>query len=171
MKGLYENVTNPIFFMVLSRGGIVKVVYDLSNNLAKMGHDVTIYTTDVGMNHRLLDDGKIKFENNVNVRYFKCTNNWIASRMKLHFSNQMRTAVKEDLKNFDIIHLHECRGIPNVYAWYYARKYNIPYILEAHGAVPKIIGRQKNWLTLSKILFDEVSGKNIINTAFQIDSS
>lgn len=151
-----------------SYGGPVKVVYDLSNNLSKMGHDVTIYTTDVGTNHCLLDKDKIKLDNNVNIRYFKCINNWIANNMKFHLSIQMLLTIRKELKDFDVIHLHECRGIPNVYAWYYARNYHIPYILEAHGSVPKIISRQNNRLTLSKMLFDNVFGKKIVKNASRL---
>jgi glycosyltransferase involved in cell wall biosynthesis len=155
-------------YFAWSYGGPVRVVYDISQELSKKGHDVTIYTTDVGMNHRLVESDQIKFESEVKNRYFRCLNNWAANEMKLHISHQMRLAIKNELQKYDIVHLHEWRGVPNVYVWYYAQKYNVSYILQAHGAAPIIIGKQDISRSFSKILFDTIVGNKIVKGASKV---
>jgi len=144
-----------------SYGGPVKSVYELSKSLSEMGHDVTIFTTDVCRDHRLPDNDKIKL-GGVNVRYFKCFSNWAASNMKLHLSPAMRLAIKNELKNFDLVHLHDYRSVTHFYIQHYAIKYGVPYILQAHGAAPKIYGNQSFKFTFSKIFFDFFFGQKIL---------
>lgn len=150
-----------------SYGGPVKSVYELSKSLSEMGHDVTIFTTDVCRGHRLQDNEKIKLDG-VKVRYFKCFNNWVASEMKLHFSRDMRLAIKNELKDFDLIHLHDYRSITHFYIQHYSKKYGVPYILQAHGAAPKIFGNQSFAFTFSKIFFDLFFGHKILMSSSKL---
>lgn len=155
-------------YFAWSYGGPVKSVYDLSKILSEKGHDVTIFTTDVFRGHRISDDDKIDFENNVKVRYFKCLNNWIASEMKFHISSEMHFAIKNELQNYDVVHLHDYRGITHFDVQHYAKKYDIPYVLQAHGASPKVFGKQSIRFTLSKILFDFFFGKKILKNSSKL---
>ncbi|MDO9045578.1 MAG: glycosyltransferase [Methanobacteriaceae archaeon] len=149
-----------------SYGGPVKVVYDISKELAKNGHEVTIYTTDVGRNGRIKNEDRINFvNNNIKVRYFNCVNNYFANSLKIHISPDMLKNIRNNINDFDIIHLHEWRSIPHIYIWYYAKKLGIPYILQAHGASPTIIGHQKTSLTISKLTFDSIIGNKIVKDA------
>lgn len=151
-----------------SYGGPVKVVYELSKELARRGHEVTIYTTDVVMDNTEIDD-IINFENeNIKVEYFKSFNNWVSNNLKAHFSEEMRIAIKNNIRNFDIVHLHEFRSIPNIYSRYYAHKYKIPYILQSHGTVPLKIGHQNPIYTFYKYLYDLFIGRTIVNDAFTV---
>ena len=40
-----------------------------------------------------------------------------------------------NIKNYDIVHIHEHRQTLAIIATYFARKNNIPYIVQAHGSV------------------------------------
>ncbi|KKH59375.1 hypothetical protein DU74_02235 [Methanosarcina mazei] len=151
-----------------SYGGPVRNVYELSKMLCERGHSVTIFTTDVFRGHRILDEDKIKFENDVEVRYFKCINNWLASELKFHLSPEMRLAIKNELKDFDVVHLHDYRGISHFYVQQYAKLYKVPYILQARGAAPIKFGRQGMGLTFSKIMFDFVFGQRILKDASKL---
>jgi len=151
-----------------SYGGPVRVLYQLSRELAKRGHDVTIYTTDVGRRNPLTEKQKIRFDSNSKVQYFKCQNNWIADRLKLHVSFQMFSAIKDNLTDFDVVHLHEARGIPNLLVWYYAKKFGIPYILQARGSLPKTIPGQNVGLVCLKIMFDTILGNNILRDTSKV---
>jgi len=148
-------------------GGPVKVVHDLSIKLAKKGHEVSIYTTNVGLNGPLRDDQKIK-SNKIKITYFNCLNNFLANNLKLHLSPEMRKAIKNNIDSFDIVHLHEWRGVQNLYVQKYAKKYKIPFILQPHGASPRIIDKQNFIRTITKIPFDIFLGKRIINNSFKI---
>jgi glycosyltransferase involved in cell wall biosynthesis len=116
-------------------GGTVRVVCDLSRILAQRGHEVTVYTTDMGVERRLSENDKIDLGAAADVHYFRSSNNGLAYGGQLHFSRQMRLAIKHDLRQFDIVHLHELRTIPNAYVWYYSRKYGVPYVIQPHGQI------------------------------------
>mgnify|MGYP000903251722 FL=1 len=152
-------------YFAWSYGGPVRSVFELSKSLSEKGHDVTIFTTDVFKGHRIFDSDKIKFEGNVKVRYFKCSNNWLASELKLHISPEMHLAIKNELKNYDIVHLHDYRSITHFYTQHYCKKYTIPYILQAHGAAPKVFGKQSSSFTFSKIIFDLFLGGKILKNS------
>src|SRR5665647_1853827 len=144
-------------------GGTVRVVSDLSRALAKNGHEVTIYTTDEGPEHRLMESDRVNLDGVADIRYFRCSNNWLAHRTRLHFSRQMRLAIKHNLRQFDIVHLHELRTVPNAYAWYYSRKYGVPYVLEPDNQMPYILGN-----TTFKRTYDTIIGKRTLRDATSV---
>lgn len=161
------NILQVIPYFVWSYGGPVRVVSEISSELAKKGHNVTIYTTDVSKNTRANESEKLDL-NNINICYFRCNNNKLADRLKLHTSHEMRTAIKRNISQFDLVHLHECRSIPNLYASYYCHKYNIPYVMQAHGACPIRIEGQSMGTMLIKIAFDSLVGKKALLNASKV---
>jgi Glycosyltransferase len=68
--------------------------------------------------------------------------------------------IREDIKDYDIVHIHEHRQTLAIIASYFARKNNIPYIVQAHGSVLPFF--QKEGL---KNLFDKVFGFKILHNA------
>ena len=149
-------------------GGPVRIVYDQANSLASRGHDVTIYTTDVGPVHRLDDRNKIKSDRGVDIRYFRCLNNWTANTFRFIFSPEMQSAFAAEIENFDIIHTHETRGFHDLCVWHYARKHSIPYVLEAHGTVPTALPDQKKMYVFAKYLSDRIIYHSIIKNASKV---
>ena len=141
-------------------GGTVRVVCDLSRALAQNGHEVTIYTTDEGPEHRLTEKDKIDLDGVADIHYFRCSNNQLAHRMRLHFSRQMRLAIKHNLPHFDVVHLHELRTIPNAYVWHYSRKYGVPYVLEPDIQMPYVLGN-----ATSKRAYDKIFGMQTLRDA------
>ena len=143
-------------------GGIVRVCYEQSVQLVARGHDVTVYTTD-GFKHRL----KVKKNKRLNVDgikvyYFRNLSN-ILARTNLCIPYFLPYVAKKELQNFDIIHIHTLRGLNALPIWYYAKKYKIPYVLQAHGSVLPFF--QKQGL---KNLFDLLFGYRILNDASKV---
>lgn len=161
-------ILQVIPYFSFSYGGPVRVVYDLAQKLAERGHDVTIYTTDVGPGHRLGEKEKVTVAGDIDVRYFSCLSNCAADRLDLQISRQMQITIKEEISNFDIVHVHEFRGLHNVWVWHYARKYATPYVLQAHGALPKRLEQQKTSFVLSKYAFDLAIGYRILLAAAKV---
>ncbi|GAH68144.1 unnamed protein product, partial [marine sediment metagenome] len=64
---------------------------------------------------------------------------------------------------FDVVHLHNFRSYQNVVVHHYAKKYGIPYVLQAHGSVLRIIEKQK----LKKI-YDIFWGYKILKDASKL---
>lgn len=152
-----------------SYGGPVTTVHGLSRKLAENGHEIYICTTDIKKNKGHLNSEKIKFDNEkIRLLCLKCSNSWIGNNLGLIFSPEMRKYLKNSLKDFDIIHIHEIRGIHAIYTWYYARKYGIPYVLQAHGAAPIRYLNQNVILIICKLIFHVLFGKIILRNSTKV---
>lgn len=136
------------------KGGDVAVAYQISKYLSQMGHDVTIITS----NHEF-DTNYAKSFQNVNVIPFDC----LINLNKLIITPAMNKWLNNEIEGFDIIHLHNFRTYQNSVVQYYAKKYGVSYILQAHGALPRII--EKKGL---KYLFDVFSGFKILRDASKV---
>jgi len=126
-------ILHVIPYFAWSYGGPVRCVYELSQELTKKGHSVTIFSTDVGKRCRLAKNDHIQLQG-VGIRYFKNISNFIANKFYLYLSPEMRLAIKNEIMKYDIVHLDEYGSTQNIYVWYYARKYGIPYVLETYGS-------------------------------------
>jgi len=128
-------------------GGPVTVVRSISKELAKR-HEVTIYTTTAS-------DPKHDFEpreeevNGYKVYYFpRNFKQLIYSDLfgQMNISLNMRKAVKDHLKEFDIVHVHSWQQFPDMLLHHYTKKYHIPFVLQVHGSLsqigPKILLKQ-----------------------------
>jgi len=131
------------FYPALAFGGPVKVVYETSKELARRGHEIEVYTTNAYNQARNFKP-KCK-EQNMNgfkVTYF---NNLIRPG-KLFLSPEMIVALRKKLKEFDVVHTHFGRQVYDVAVGYYAEKYGVPYVLQAHGSLPRIMAwRRLKW--------------------------
>jgi glycosyltransferase involved in cell wall biosynthesis len=136
--------------------------------LASRNNEVTVYTTDVGPVHRVDDRDKIRSDRGVDIRYFRCLNNWTAKTFRFVFSPEMQSAFAAEIENFDIIHIHESRGFPNLCVWHYARKHSVPYVLEAHGTLPTALPQQKKAYVLAKWLSDKMIFRKIVKNANKV---
>jgi glycosyltransferase involved in cell wall biosynthesis len=95
----------------------------------------------------------------IEVYHFNNLNNSLANR-KFAFAPNMFFTLRRDIERFDLIHIHEYYSLHFLFASYWARKSNIPYIVQPHGSLPNTIGK-KNF----KILFDYIFGNKILKNA------
>ena len=135
-------------------GGSAEVPYHLSKELAKRGHEVTIYTSD----YKLSQD-YISSIPSVEVHPFKTWSSWA----NLYVTPGMINRAKEETRHFDIIHMHNYRSFQNLVVAHYAREYGIPYVLQAHGSATTFF--QKRWL---KRTFDAIWGYRILKDASKV---
>ena len=98
-----------------SRFGGVSLFYNLSKNLVKRGHEVVVYTTDIKDRYsRLSDIQDGRDMEGIKVHYFRNISNSLATKYRLAISRGMSLVVKEEISNFDIIHLHNVRTFQNI---------------------------------------------------------
>ena len=146
-------------------GGPAKVAYEISKELVKKGHEVTVYTTDVHDAH-----SRFKYDNNpmrvngIEIYHFKNVSNELSHR-NLAAAPMMALALNRNIKDFDIVHLHEYRSFQAILVHHYAKKYGIPYILQPRGSVPTISKSKQ------KKLFDALFGRSIFRDASKIIAS
>lgn len=125
------------FYPAGAYGGQANVAYEVAKRLAKRGHEITVYTTDaMDKGHRL--DGGIKNIGGVKVFYFKNISNLLAWNQRITISPGMIPIVRNEIEDFDIIHIHGFRDFQSIVIHHYAQRYDIPYILQPHGSVPRL---------------------------------
>ena len=153
-------IVHPIFYPVFF-GGISKVVYDISVELAKHDHDITVLTTDALQGTKILSNKKIKV-NNLNVYYLKTIFKFLHKHKIIVPSPSSISIIKACCNDADVIHIHAYRNVLNILVSKYATKFRKPYILQAHGCIPRIGKPYIKWL------YDQVFGYKILRNASKV---
>ncbi|MDO7907205.1 glycosyltransferase [Paenibacillus sp. JX-17] len=132
-------------------GGPAKAGLEMSSALARLGHDVTIFTTnqdgagvlDVPVNKPVVQDG-------VTIRYFP-----VQFPKFWRTSSSMAKALREEMRQYDIVHIHSIYLFHGMVAGHYARKYKIPYIIRPHGTLdPVMYARHRYRKKVMELLFE-----------------
>lgn len=151
---------NPVFYPADGFGGPVTVTYSLSKSLARLGHEVTVYTTNAKDFHSNMSiEGERELEKNLKVFYFK--NN--ARPMEWFISLSMITHILKNGKNFDVIHVHSYRQFQDMIMYFVSKLYGIDYVLTSHGYVLPM-GRG----TRFKKIYDVLVGKSLLKRCKRI---
>lgn len=144
-------ILQVIPYFAFTRGGDVNVCYNLSKQLCEMGHEVSILTTTFDYNAEDTDSienlSMIPIDYKFNLALFI-------------YSPKMKEWLDKHINEYDIIHLHELRSYQNNIIIKYAKKRNIPYVLQPHASTPKHIDKQ-----FIKQVYDFVYGNNIMKNA------
>jgi len=145
-------------------GGPVKVVRELSKELTRRGHDVTVYTTDAcDRTSRLAvkSDGPVLVDG-IRTYYFRNFSKRLACDRKIFLSPTLMSVIRKEMSGFDIAHLHEYYSFQNIVTHYYAKKCRVPYVLSVHGSLCPWARKQKAW---SKYTFTCLFGRHILHDA------
>lgn len=150
-------------------GGPVRVVHELSRKLSNLGHQVTVFTTEVRKSsHQKNSRPDAATSRQVEVRYFRTFGHSFANRYGICISLSMMKALASDVGRYDIVHVHEWRGIPNICVWRYSTKNHVPYVLQGHGSSPPCLPGQDALTVLLKSAYDRVIGARIGHDAGKI---
>ena len=144
-------------------GGMTASSHMLAKHLVKRGHKVAVYTTDIRDRQSRIPRAKgAQKIDRIEVHYFRNISNWLASQ-RLYSPLGMIAALRKELSQFDVIHLNEYRSLPSIIVHHYAQKYNIPYVLQAHGSLARVMSKQR----LKKI-FDLIWGYRLLQDATRL---
>ena len=153
----------PSFAPCFAHGGVVNASYQIAKKQVENGHDVTVYTTD-SCNERL------KFENNydmdvegIKVFYFKNVSNAFKNKLTIDTPISSINHLRKTVADFDIIHIHEHRHSLAIATHRYAKRNNVPYVLQAHGSVLPFFQKEK-----LKEIFDKLWGFDILHDASKV---
>jgi glycosyltransferase involved in cell wall biosynthesis len=146
-------VLQVIPYFTPKRGGDVNVCYNISKYLVKHGHHVTIITTNFEFDNEFAENA---IDEGIEVISFCC----VANIFLYLISPGMKKWLDVNLQKFDVIHMHNFRSYQNNIVHQYAKKYKVPYILQAHGDIPYLNIKSK-----LKRIFDIVYGYSILKNA------
>jgi len=147
----------PVFSA--SFGGPVTVVRSISKELAKR-HEVTIYTTTaVDKRHNFRSSAFEVVSDGCHVNYFPR----VSVFGGFNVSPTMARALKQSLRKYDVVHLHSWRHFQDLAVHHYARKCRVPYVLQTHGSLPRIMaGRRLKWI------YDGLFGYRLLRDASKV---
>ena len=123
----------PASLPAIQFGGIVFLAVDLAREISEMGHDVTIYTTDLDFSNGSNNFNKTlprveRFEK------FKINRTHVWFSLKLFFINSsMSKQIEKDKP--DIIHTIGLRSYQSIVAWRVSKKLKIPLIISDQGGL------------------------------------
>jgi glycosyltransferase involved in cell wall biosynthesis len=141
-------------------GGPGKLVYELSSELVRRGHTVTVNTTDAfsGMRRRFQSDNasgkEIKFRLNV----FRNISNRIAYRYKAFLAPGV-LLISRQIQTFDCIHCHEFFTPMTAVIAIVSKYFDIPYVLSVHGTLDV---RRLKHRGIAKTVFMNFFGNRIL---------
>ena len=148
------------FYPCLSAGGVVNASYQIASKQAE-DNEVKVLSSDSCKERLKFPDGRYDLDvNGIKVDYFRNLSNGFKLRTMLDTPFAAPFKIRKDIKGYEIVHIHEHRQTLAIIASHYARKNNIPYIVQAHGSVLPFF--QKEGL---KNLFDKVFGYKILHNA------
>lgn len=151
----------PYFHPAYSFGGPVRGTYLASKELVKRGHDVTVYTTDANDLTTRLDIESPKLVDGVKVYYFRNISMKHIKWLKLFITPEIISKVRNEIGKFDVIHLREYTTFQNIVVHHYAVRHSIPYVLQAHGSLPRNIGDKRRL----KWMYDIIFGYSLLKDA------
>jgi glycosyltransferase involved in cell wall biosynthesis len=156
-----------------SYGGPLSVTYRVSKELVRRGHDVTVFTTDVyDSKSRLAFQQNPAFMDGIEVYRFRNLNNRLASK-NLTLAPTMPFALRKHIESFDVIHVREYFSLQAALVHHFAVKKSIPYVIQPHGSLVRIIDTQNSKRVLlnknqPKKIFDILFGRSILKDASKI---
>ena len=136
------------------------MAYDISRKLVERGHSVVVYTSDIRDENTQMDTVYSKVDG-VNVFYFKNLS-LSAAKRNLFVTPSLISAVKNNVKSFDVVHIHGNRTTQSPVLHYFLKKNSVPYVVQAHGGLPIIGGRRL------KQLYDLFFGHELLKDASKV---
>lgn len=140
----------PYFVPAYSYGGPLKACFDISRELSRRGHSVTVATTDT-LDKRKRIKRKKEVIDGVQIIRFKNLNNRIAKKRNVYLPIGFYKWLKKNIQHYDIIHCHDFYTIQNIIVSKISSKSNTPYVIQPHGTLNPI--RRKTKATFVKNIY------------------
>jgi glycosyltransferase involved in cell wall biosynthesis len=153
----------PFFPPAYAFGGPVEVAYQIARELVKRKHEVVVYTSDAKDVGSRLSINSVKVVDEIKVHYFRNLSLIPVKKSKLFVTPHIVSRAKEELESFDVVHLNELRTFQNIVIAHYAKKHGVPYVLQAHGSLPRIIAKKR-----LKSIYDVLFGYRLLRDASKV---
>jgi len=141
--------------------GSHRVVFDVSRTLVRRGHDVTVCTSDM-INVRTRIKNLENTFNEFEIIRVKNISVYLSTKFDLLFTPELNKFFSREIQNYDLIHAHEYTTYQNIVVHKFAKKYRIPYILQAHGSLVRIGKKFRKWV------YDILFGYRVLRDASKV---
>ena len=151
------------FYPCLSAGGVVNASYQIARMQAR-DNSVKVISSDACKERLKFEESRYDVDiDGIKVDYFKNISNRFKLATMLDTPIGAIFRIKNQIRDFDVVHVHEHRQTLSIIACYFARRYGIPYVVQAHGSVLPFF--QEEGL---KNIFDKVFGFKILHGASKV---
>lgn len=132
-------------------GGPSKACWEMARAVARLGHEVSIYTTNQdGPGELAVPVDRPVYRDGVEIRYFP-----IQAPRFWGTSLPLARALRQKIPAVDLVHLHSLYLFHNLVAGHYCRQYAIPYLMRPQGTLDPFIYRRHRWRKrLMELLFE-----------------
>lgn len=132
-------------------GGPSKACWEMARAVARLGHEVSIYTTNQdGSGELAVPLDRPVSREGVEIRYFP-----IQPPRFWGTSLPLARALRQKIPTVDLAHLHSLYLFHNLVAGHYCRQYAIPYLMRPQGTLDPFIYRRHRWRKrLMELLFE-----------------
>jgi glycosyltransferase involved in cell wall biosynthesis len=165
---------SPYYEDAWGYGGIPRVAGALARGLARLGHRVTVCTTDARDGaSRLGGNGgtpghaggrpRETTSGGVRVCVFPNLSNRLAYRLQVFLPLGLRPYLSRHARDFDVAHVHGCHHLPGAIAVRQLARAGVPCVLAPNGTAPRIERRRA-----AKWLFDATFGRGVMSGASRV---
>ena len=139
-------------------GGVSTVVYQITKELLGKGHKVDVLTTNTRLRH-----GENRNLDGVSVYRFPVVSEKLTNYNIVIPVVNFLPWVKDRIETYDCIHIHGHKNPYSMVVHHYAVKYDVPYVLQAHGSLPRI----GSWKRLKRV-YDVLFGYRLLRDAAKV---
>lgn len=134
---------SPTYYPAVRYGGPIRSVHSLASGLARRGHDVHVFTTNVDGDGTLdVPLGQPVAMDDVKVTYFD-----VPALRRLYWSPDMGSALRKAVPEFDVVHLQSLYLWPTSTAARVAERAKVPYMISPRGMlVNELVQRKSRWV-------------------------
>ena len=144
--------------------GITNVVYNVTEELARRGHQVVVYTSN------MLD---LHGKDSINA------NHLIINRVDVHYSRSlwryktfiitpsMIPLLSNNIDNFDVVHIHDCRSFQGISAYLFAKTKKVPYVFQPHGSFLSSLPESPT-PKIARVTLDRFISEKIVRNASKV---
>ncbi|MDB9252928.1 glycosyltransferase [Halorubrum ezzemoulense] len=141
-------------------GGVARYAHGATTALAKRNYDVTVYTTDGYAERLSVKTGEPIDVDGVSTYYFRNLSRKLLDYVHVPIPLQLPATARQEISDFDVVHIHEHRSILALVVAFLANRYNVPYTVQPHGSLPYSTGNSQ-----LKYLFDRCGGHYVLRNA------
>lgn len=146
------------YFPALREGGDTFILYNIATELARMGHDVTVYATNANADDNLPREYiGAKNIQGVNVYYFPRTN--LRFLKKRYCAKNFINHLKNEIKDFDIVHIWSIYIYFSVWAGIISRRNQVPYVVSPQANFSPFVTKKNRIL---KYFYYKLIEKNCV---------
>ncbi len=152
----------PYFAPAWAYGGPPRLTYELSRELVRRGHSVTVLTSDTLDASRRIKPLTEELDG-IDVHRLPNLSNILAWKGQMFLPVGTVPFLRARLKEFDVVHVHMFRTSQNIAVQHYAPRIGVPYVVSAHGSLPHIV----RW-RVAKALYDGAIGSRLLRDAGRV---